>query len=114
MSKIKIKAELKQNNQTKTYETNGIFREDTITYYEEKTLVKIEKKQKDIILIRRNDELHLKFIFDKDPMLIITTKEGIFNIPIEIKQKKWDKSEILLEYKIEENIRFKLIWEEEK
>ena len=47
-------------------------------------------------------------------MLIITTKEGIFNIPIEIKQKKWDKSEIVLEYKIEENIRFKLIWEEEK
>ena len=113
MSKIKIKTKINTENQSKTYETYGILKENTIIYYENQTKVKIQKKEDEIILLRNNEDMKLLFTFnDKNPCTLIDSMEGKFTIPLLIKQKKWDKNKITLEYKIEEDIKFELIWEE--
>ena len=113
MSKIKINTKINTENQSKTYETNGILKENTIIYYENQIKVKIEKKEDEIILLRNNEDMKLLFTFkNKDSFTLVETKEGKFTIPLLVKQKKWDKNKITLKYKIEEDIKFELFWEE--
>ena len=81
MSKVKILATIKDNENILKVDTMGILNDNKIVYYENDTRVVVFINSNNIILERKNNEYGIKLEFN--PQL---TKEGLYDINLNCMQ----------------------------
>lgn len=90
----------------------GIYRGEELSFYENETFVKIKKEDQQIVLLRKNNEKNIRFVFGKEKSYVtISMKEGTFVTEIDVKNKIWENGIIDFQYKIEEDIHIHIEYE---
>ena len=100
MSKIKIKAILKNKNEKHVFSGKGIKRQNTITYNDNNIMTKITIK--DTVFIERKKDYHLKLGFNINENVKGTyiTKEGKLETETKTLNLKVEKNSIKIKYNL--------------
>lgn len=103
MPKIKIKAEIINNGDITSYETQAIIQDDILKYTEDKH-TKVIYNLSDNTLLRENDQIKMFYSFKNNKGLIEIKEIGhIVDIDIKVHEIKRDKNNIKVHYEIDED-----------
>lgn len=103
MSKIKIKAEIINNDDITSYETQAIIQDDNLKYTEDKN-TKVIYNLEDHTLLRENDNIKMFFSFKTNKGLIEVKELGkVIDLDIKVHEIKRDKNNIKVHYEIDKD-----------
>lgn len=103
MSKIKIKAEIINNGDTTSYETNAIIQDDILKYTEDNN-TKVIYNLEDHTLLRENDQIKMFYSFKTNKGLIEIKEIGhIVDLDIKVHEITRSKNNIKVHYEIDKD-----------
>ena len=103
MPKIKIKAEIINNSDKQTIETDAILQNDILKYLENDN-TKVVLNLEDKTLIRENDKIKMYYSFSNNKGLIeIKEFNKIVDLDIKVKEVKRNGNNIRVNYEIEKD-----------
>ena len=103
MSKIKIKAEIINNGDSTSYETQAIIQDDILKYTEDK-FTKVIYNLEDHTLLRENEKIKIFYSFKNNKGLIEVKELGkVIDIDIKVHDIKRDKNNIKVHYEIDKD-----------
>lgn len=103
MSKIKIKAEIINNDDITSYETQAIIQDDILKYTEDKN-TKVIYNLEDHTLLRENDNIKMFYSFKTNKGLIEAKELGkVIDLDIKVHEIKRDKNNIKVHYEIDKD-----------
>lgn len=103
MSKIKIKAEIINNGDSTSYETQAIIQDDILKYTEDK-FTKVIYNLEDHTLLRENEKIKMFYSFKTNKGLIEVKELGkVIDIDIKVHDIKRDKNNIKVHYEIDKD-----------
>lgn len=103
MPKIKIKAEIINNGDTTSHETQAIIQDDILKYNEDKS-TKVIYNLEDHTLLRENDNIKMFYSFKTNKGLIEVKELGqLIDLDIKVHEIKRDKNNIKVHYEIDKD-----------
>ena len=103
MSKIRIKAEIINNGDINSYETQAIIQDDILKYTEDK-FTKVIYNLEDHTLLRENEKIKMFYSFKTNKGLIEIKELGkVIDIDIKVHDIKRNKNNIKVHYEIDKD-----------